>query len=131
MARSLSLLGRVNSPRIYAAAAGVVAYSLVCLDPTVDGQVTLADPMTPALMPAIGVVERVLGGGRVLVEGRQGHSVTNPAWSWTRGEALWADPSIPGAITETLPVAGHQQRLGHAASATEICFAVEREVVLS
>ena len=58
MSRSLSLLGRVNKPRIYAAAAGVVQYSLVCADPLVDDQVALADPTDATKMPAIGIVIR-------------------------------------------------------------------------
>lgn len=130
MARSLSILGRVNAPRIYAAASGVVQFSLVCVDPSTDKQVALANPLDSALMPAIGIVERVLGDGRVLVEGRHGHCVTNPGWAWTRGQVLWADPGTPGGVTAVLPVTGEQQRIGHAASATSISLGVEREIAL-
>lgn len=108
----------------------MVQYSLVCVDPAVDSRVALADASGDTLMPAVGIVERVLGDGRVLVEGRHGITVTNAGWTWTRGDALYANPASPGGITATLPATGALQRIGHAGSSTSIVVGIEQEILV-
>ena len=133
MVRSLSIRRSLILPQIYPAAGGVVLYSLVSSNPAVDGQVILTDPTDPTKMPAIGIVVRVFGDGRVLIEGRKGTLVTNSGWSWTRGNTLWADPATPGGLFEQVaapPTTGEMQRVGQAASATSIVMGITREIVL-
>ena len=112
-----------NRGRIFASDGTVALYDAVCASPDVDGAVKRADASSDALSDCIGVVTFVLGDGRVLVEGRTGVKVTNPAWTWTRGDRLFLE-ATPGQLSTSPPQPSPTQFIAEAVSATTIVLHV-------
>lgn len=95
-----SMVMELDSIQLEAGPGGYISGELVSLENGL-GIKALVDTDTDAIK-VIGIADETkLEGetGSVRITG----TVVNPAWSWTPGAKIWADPNISGGLTETGP----------------------------
>jgi hypothetical protein len=114
----------VNRGRVYQGAEDVVLGDLVALDPGQDDRVVRADASSESQQGCIGVAASVFQDHRVLVEAATGKLVSNPVWSFTRGQQLFVSAS-PGQLSAVPPYPGRVQRVGYASSETSFVLLLD------
>ena len=89
----------------------IVAGDIVAIDSSNSNSVIRADASDPSKMPVIGIAKSVRADSVVV---QRNYIYTLPAnyvINISTGDILWADPSLPGKLTSTVPPSGTLQRV--------------------